>query len=482
MTAPSGMPPRPLLFRSVALPVVVTSGLLLVALAVMLATTARSLERITPLQEHLAVMQRVQDQILALQSASLQGLDPATPVRRSGLAGLAGALADLAADPGLLSAAGGAGIRRADAFLHAPDMPPHEALQRGIAALHEALAAEHRAHVVLLNGIQAQARLERDLAAAALVLIPLASGLVLFLLRRRFLLPLRNLNTLLTRLGERDFAAAETGEADPALEPLFANYNRMVARLAALEAEHRARRADLEARVRAATRDLLAHNRSLAEAERLAAVGEMAAGLAHELRNPLAGVQMALANLRHELADPDAQIRLDLVIGELKRVNDLMNGLLNQARLRPEPAVPLALAQVVEELLALVRYQAEPGIAFEAAIPAELVCALPENRLRQALLNLVLNGAQAMSGRGRVRIEAERADGRLVLRVDDQGPGFPDAMLRQGMRPFASERVGGTGLGLASVRRLALDLGGELVLANLPAGGARVSLSLPCPD
>ncbi|TCJ13421.1 two-component sensor histidine kinase [Parasulfuritortus cantonensis] len=471
--------PRHPLFRSVALPVVVASGLLLLALTVMLATTTRSLSRMTPLREHLAVMQRLQEQIQTMQYASLGGLAGTAAIDRAGLAGLGRGLDRLAGDPALLGADGPADIRRAAALLDDAERPPAEVLLRAIAVLHEALAGEHHAHTALLDNIQAQARLERDLAGAALVTVPLAAVLVLFLLRRRFLLPLRNLNTLLTRLGERDFSAAEMGEADPVLEPLFANYNRMVGRLAQLEDEHRARAADLEARVRAATRDLLAHNRSLAEAERLAAVGEMAAGLAHELRNPLAGIQMALANLRRELADPDARERLDLVSAELRRVDGLMNGLLDQARLRPEAAAPVALARVVAELLALVRYQAEPGIAFEQDVAAELVCNLPENRLRQALLNLLLNAAQAMAGHGTVRLAGRREGEHLVISVSDTGPGFPDTLLRQGVRPFASERAGGTGLGLASVRRLAHDLGGRLVLENPPGGGARVSLVLP---
>ncbi len=168
------------------------------------------------------------------------------------------------------------------------------------------------------------------------------------------------------------------------LEPLIANYNRMVTRLARLEAEQRARQASLEAEVRSATRDLLAHNRSLAQADRLAAVGEMAAGLAHELRNPLAGIQLALANLRQELADQEARTRLELVSAELGRITDLMNGLLDQARLMPEDATPVALARTLGEVLALARYQVQAGIVFEQDIADDLRCWLPENRLRQA--------------------------------------------------------------------------------------------------
>lgn len=109
--------------------------------------------------------------------------------------------------------------------------------------------------------------------------------------------------------------------------------------------------------MRVATRDLLAHNRSLAQADRLAAAGEMAASLAHELRNPLAGIQLALANMREELADAEMRARLERIGAELGRVTELMNGLLNQARLTPETATPVHLASMAAEVLALARYQ-----------------------------------------------------------------------------------------------------------------------------
>lgn len=477
---PSRLPRHPLL-RSSALPVVVTAGLLLLVLIIQLISTHRSLGRFAPLQAHLAVMQQVHEQILSMQRLALEGLDPGSPVSHESLARLNDALGKITAAPALLSTAGLKDIQGAQQLLRATDILPAEALQQGIALLHQALAAESRAHDGQLRTIRDQARLERDLALAALIVIPIASLLALYLQRQRFLRPLANLNTLLTRLGERDFAVARMDDVAPMLEPLFANYNRMVRRIAALEAMERAHREELEASVRVATRDLLAHNRSLAEADRLATLGEMAASLAHELRNPLAGMQIALANLRHDLSDEDARQRLDLVAGELKRVTDLLNSLLNQTRHQPEAAKDANLLRVVEELAALARFQIEPHTRLVVDIPPGLHCTLPENRLRQALLNLVLNATQAMPAGGEVRIAAGQRDGQLTLTVSDSGPGFPAEILSQGLRPFATGRAGGTGLGLASVRRLALDLGGVLKLDNPGSGGGRVTLLLPCP-
>ena len=194
----------------------------------------------------------------------------------------------------------------------------------------------------------------------------------------------------------------------------------------------------------------------------------------------IGGIQLALANLRQDLADEDARARLELVGAELRRITGLMNGLLDQARLVPEEAVAVDLASTLAEVLALARYQVPSDIVFEQDIPDDLRCWLPENRLRQALLNLVLNAAQVMEGGGTLRVDARVAEGSVAVSVCDQGPGFPESLLRGGVRPFASTRPGGSGLGLASVRRLAQDLGGALELDNVAPHGARVTLLLPC--
>lgn len=472
------MRPNPL--RSAALPVLVTAGLLLLVLAIMLATTTRSLTRIDPLREHLAVMQRLHEEILSMQYVILRGLDASDPIQRVGPADLARSVERLAREPGLLSPDGRRRAEQARALLDNPAIPPGLALHKGITLLHEALAAENRAHAILLQGIHDQARLEMQLAAASMIAIPLAAVFVLYLLRRRFLLPLSNLNILLSRLGDGNFVPARVEDVDPVLESLIANYNHMVARLAQLEAQQTAHRQGLEAEVRAATRELLAHNRSLAQAEKLATVGEMAAGVAHELRNPLAGIDLALANLRQELDQSDAGERIDLIRAELKRLGGLLNDLLDQARLTPEATRPVAVAGAVGEVLALARYQIPEQIGFAIDIPTDLVCQLPEARLRQAVLNLILNAAQAMPGAGSISVRVRRTERGLELVVEDDGPGFPEAMLREGVQPFRTGRQSGSGLGLATVRRLALDLDGRLVLENLPERGARVTLLLPC--
>jgi len=253
-----------------------------------------------------------------------------------------------------------------------------------------------------------------------------------------------------------------------------------VTRLMQLEQEHQVRQQSLENEVRMAARTLLEHQRDLANAERLAAVGEVAAGVAHELRNPLAGIQMALSNLRRQLSDPEQSSRLDAALKELKRTTQLLNTMLDQSRQAPEPMMTIDLARNVEELLALVHYQIPAHIQLRQEIPARLSCRLPQGRLHQALLNLIVNAAQSIGDQpGTITISAATEQDKLRLQVSDDGPGLPAELLHSGVRAFATWRESGTGLGLAMVRRFARDLGGELKLANREPHGACVTLLFP---
>ena len=131
-------------------------------------------------------------------------------------------------------------------------------------------------------------------------------------------------------------------------------------------------------------------------------------------------------------------------------------------------------------LLALAGYQVGDHIELVQEVPAELSLVVPEGGLRQALLNLVLNSANAIGdAEGCIRIAATAGQGTVRISVIDDGPGFSDQALSAGLRAFASYQTGGTGLGLAAVRRFAVDLGGSISLENGEEGGAVVTLSLP---
>lgn len=344
----------------------------------------------------------------------------------------------------------------------------------------EVIELEHTSQAELIAGLEQQTELQLKLELAAPIAI-LAVGVVLVpITRRRIIKPLHAFGRQLSHLAEGHFTPAPLDEVDPLLIPLHRNFNELVRRLRQLEAAHRARTASLEEEVRTATRALLEQQRTLARAERLAATGELAASVAHELRNPLAGIQMTLSNLRMELEDHDLVERVDMIIDEVTRLTRLLNELLDAARHAPEAPRTIHLASLVDEMLTLTRCQLPPEVRLESQVPADLSCRLPQDRLRQALLNLLLNAANALTDRGgAVTVAAAREGQQIRITVSDDGPGFPAELLQTGIRPFFSTRERGTGLGLPMVRRFARDVGGDLTLTNREPHGACVTLLLP---
>jgi C4-dicarboxylate-specific signal transduction histidine kinase len=254
----------------------------------------------------------------------------------------------------------------------------------------------------------------------------------------------------------------------------------MVKHLAELEEANRLHAQSLQQKVRLATQTLLEQQHSLARADRLAVIGELAAELAHEIRNPLAGIQMAFSNFRRETDDINQRERLDLIDLELKRMAQLLNNMLTQSRHAPEAPTAFDVATLIRELVVLARYQIAESIHLEIDASSRLLVHLPEGGLRQALLNLILNAADALEkNSGLIRIKACKDNERLQIDVLDNGAGFSQDMLDHGIRPFRTSHQRGIGLGLAMVQRFVKDVDGVIKLTNWQPHGACVSLLLP---
>jgi two-component system, NtrC family, sensor kinase len=333
----------------------------------------------------------------------------------------------------------------------------------------------------LLSQVYQDSRLELNFA----VFIPVAVLLPAFLLgivffRRQILAPLNALEQLLKRLTDGEMQPIPGDRKDPLMQPLFKSYNRLIFRLAELEEEHIVYTQTLEKKIRQATHALLEQSHTLARSERLAAVGELAASAAHELRNPLAGIQAALENMCGECKDPDIVQRLPLVSTEIKRLTNRLNDLLAYSKQPPETAKIVDISILVYELLTLLKYQVNENIKLIYSIPPNLQSMLPETEFRQALLNLLLNSVQELGKQGgTVSLHINKLNGHLNVEVSDSGNGFPHTLLELGIRPFASYKEQGTGLGLSMVLRFARSLGGQLNLKNDSQGHACATLVLP---
>jgi signal transduction histidine kinase len=223
--------------------------------------------------------------------------------------------------------------------------------------------------------------------------------------------------------------------------------------------------------------------RELAERERLASLGRMAATVAHEIKNPLSAIKSIAQVMREDEGLRNEYERdLGLIIGETDRLSQSVTQLLSFARKESPAGQPLGVEELVRSVADLFRANArEQGIAldYEVRVQAELT-GRTVAALRDALSNLLLNALQATPHGGRVELIAVAANGDLVISVQDSGSGVPLDLRERIWEPFFTTRQRGTGLGLAIVRKRVQEIGGS---ASLDVGqnghGALFQLRVP---
>jgi two-component system sensor histidine kinase PilS (NtrC family) len=221
--------------------------------------------------------------------------------------------------------------------------------------------------------------------------------------------------------------------------------------------------------------------------QRLAAVGEMAAGIAHEIRNPLASMSGSIQVLRHELPLSDEQAQLmDIVLRESERLNDTIRSFLAYARPQRFAVARLDVRKVVQDTALLLRNGPDVRAAHVIEVdgpPDPVWYEADENQIRQVVWNLATNGLRAMPRGGRLRLaaqlEAAEGAGEVVVTVEDQGCGIPADQLDGIFQPFRSSFEKGTGLGLAIVHRIVTDYGGAIQVSSTVGAGTTVRVRLP---
>ena len=231
-------------------------------------------------------------------------------------------------------------------------------------------------------------------------------------------------------------------------------------------------RADITARKAAEQR--------LAQQAALARLGQMAAVVAHEVKNPLAGIKGAMQVLisRRPIGDTEALVMGDIV-ARIDALNDLIQDLMMFARPRPPRLSTVNLRHLIDD--AVVTLRRDPvgsslsidieGEAGEITVDVDLV--------RASVLNLLLNAAQAMNGLGRVRVMTAMRDGTWSIDVTDSGPGIPMELREQVLEPFFTTKARGGGLGLPMAKRVAELHGGTLALTFPASGGTSVTITAP---
>ncbi len=229
--------------------------------------------------------------------------------------------------------------------------------------------------------------------------------------------------------------------------------------------------------------------------DRLAALGEMAAAMAHELKNPLAGIEVMAGLLRRKIPEsPDAQSILTDIINEAKLANATVVEVLDYVRPVRLQTERTSLAEVLHDAVMLAEGKVERGnIGLEVYLPADLPAIVGDrHQLGQVFTNLLINAFEAMDGRGRIAVTAERGfaddhaqpDGAgptdaIVVRVADNGPGVPPDIVDRIFDPFFTTKAQGSGLGLAIVRKIIDAHDGRIDISSAPGVGTRFTVTLP---
>jgi two-component system, NtrC family, sensor histidine kinase HydH len=239
---------------------------------------------------------------------------------------------------------------------------------------------------------------------------------------------------------------------------------------------------DLAEKLASVYGELQSNFESMKRAERLSAIGQLSAGLAHEIRNPLASIAGAASILRRSQAsDPKAAKCIDIIDSECKRLNGLLTNFLNFARPRPPHFQSVEIVSVLDDVIALAHHATgKKRIEFRKQVDEGLppLYCDPE-QLRQVLLNLLINAIEASDEGCAVTLTGERSDGSFMIRVIDEGSGMAPEHIDRLFDPFFTTKESGTGLGLSVAHQIVGQMGGLLSARRNNGPGMTFSISLP---
>lgn len=292
--------------------------------------------------------------------------------------------------------------------------------------------------------------------------------------------PVQRLESELRQLERLDLELGPRGSGGPLLSRVEASLRRTAS---ALQAERTLTLQQLED-LRRANERITRTQAELVAAERLATVGRLAAGVAHEVGNPLSGILGYLSLLRAQGGGGAERAEyVDRVEAEVHRIDRIVRGLLDLGRPQRPTLVPVELLPLAETSVRLVTAGPDfRGVQLSVDVPAGLSALADAGALSQVLINLLLNAAQAMEGSGTVRVQAGADEERFVcIDIVDTGPGIPAELRGRLFEPFFTTKAGGkgSGLGLAISQTLVHGMGGTLEAGEGPEGGGRFSVRLP---
>ena len=252
---------------------------------------------------------------------------------------------------------------------------------------------------------------------------------------------------------------------------------------ASLAIEHCRLYSDMEKKIKQlelVTHELEANKDLLVESERYSALGQVAAQLAHNIRNPITSIGGTARLLGRKTTDPQQLRFFDMMTMEVTRIEQTLEDLFNFVDTSPvKKESVLIYPLIIKTLMLFYKAMEKQSIKYQAIVPEQLVCELDPNQIRRVLVHLVRNAVEAMENGGHLEVEVTNDPKYIKITVRDSGMGIATADLQRVSDPFYTTKVAGTGVGLALVERIVKDHQGKLHIRCRASGGTEVIVTLP---
>lgn len=338
--------------------------------------------------------------------------------------------------------------------------------------------------IVTLDGLQLQTATYRNNVIALTLLLLLILASCLTLVTQRFITqPLNKLLSHTHKIAQGDWGMIEFTAQDE-FGKLAQSFNEMTHNLKQAQDELAHWGSQLESKVEERTREIKEMQMRLVRSEKVASLGELVAGIAHELNNPLTGVLMFSSMIASDSRlDPELKPDFATIIRETQRCAEIVRGLLDFARERVPKKEPSAVEKILEQTLALVsHHNAFHDIRVERNYVATPEIQADPNQLEQVFMNLLINAAQAMENGGVLRIETgkNKKNTNVLVKISDTGCGISEENLAKIFDPFFSTKGHqGTGLGLSVSYGIIENHGGTIEVESRPGQGSTFTITLP---
>jgi two-component system NtrC family sensor kinase len=296
--------------------------------------------------------------------------------------------------------------------------------------------------------------------------------------------PLKKIEEVANTIAEGNYRQEITVEASKEIEHLASSINQMARELQKEKQELEEWGSTLEVKVKERTEEIKKIHSQLFRSEKLASLGKLAAGVAHEINNPLTGILTNSSLLLDDLAKDDPRREdVDVIVKETIRCREIVKRLLDFARQTKPQKQLININSIIDNIILLVRNQTSfRNVAIEKILSDSIPEIMADkDQIQQVFINIIINASEAMSKGGSLRIESQlsRSADTIFVKFTDTGPGIPDHMKEKIFDPFFTTKEQGTGLGLSISYGIIEQHGGDIDVDSVLGGGTTFTIKLP---